>query len=505
MSGAGFVALGPLLAVTAAALLAPLAISIRRSHALAAGIAFAGFLAGAAAIPWALRVAPLQVTPLLVVDAYTLFVVGLVFLSSAVVVLLAHGYLVHHELERTEELYILLLLAGLGAAVLAASDHLASFFLGLETLSVSLYALVAFARRRAASIEAGIKYLILAAATSAVLLLGMAYVYADLGVMGFGELGAALAAGQGGPVGLVGLVLMLVAVGFKLALVPFHMWVADVYEGAPAPIAGFLATVSKGGVVAVTLRLLVEHEGYRDTAVFTALATMAVASILFGNLLALLQPNLKRLLAFSSVAHMGYLLVALLAVGSLAAEAVTFYLVAYIVTTLGAFGVIGVLVQAGGEEADLVEHLRGLFWSRPALASIMTACMLSLAGIPLTAGFVAKFTVLAAGVDASLWWLVWVMIVGSAIGAFYYLRVIVAMLRDPAGAEDGYASGADSAAGSAARGAADAEVAAADGVKAGLPLAAGIGLAVLFVLLVALGVYPSPVQGLIEGAVQGLF
>lgn len=479
MTRSDFVALAPLLAVCAAALLALLLVSIRRSHALAAGAAFIGFLAGAAAIPWALGAAPREVTPLLRMDGYALFFVGLVFLSSAVVVLLAHGYLVRRDLERQEELYLLLLLASIGAAVLAASNHFASFFLGLETLSVSLYALVAFARTRATSIEAGIKYLILAAATSAVLLLGMAYVYADLGVMGFGALGSALAAGEGGPVALVGFVLMLVAVGFKLALVPFHMWVGDVYQGAPAPIAGFLATVSKGGVVAVTLRLLVEYEGFRTTAVFAALATMAALSILIGNLLALLQPNLKRLLAFSSIAHMGYLLVALVTVGPLGAEAVAFYLVAYFVTTLGAFGVLGSLVRDGGEEAERVEHLRGLFWRRPALAAVMTACFLSLAGLPLTAGFVAKFTALAAGVDAALWPLVSVMVVGSAIGAFYYLRVIVAMLHEP-----------DDATSPA---------------WASLPFTSGVGLAVLGVLLVALGTYPAPVQGWIVEAVRALF
>ena len=485
MNWPGFVALAPLVVVAAAALLVPLLISIRRSHALAAGTAFVGFVAGAAVIPWSLAVAPLQVTPLLIVDAYALFYIGLVFLSSAVVVLLSHGYLAPREVERQEELYILLLLAGIGAAVLAASSHFASFFLGLETLSVSLYALVAFTRKRAGSIEAGIKYLILAAATSAVLLLGMAYVYADLGVMGFEALGTALAAGAGGPVALVGLVLMLVAVGFKLALVPFHMWVPDVYVGAPAPIAGFLATASKGGVVAVSLRLLVEHEGYRDTAVFTALAAMAVLSILLGNVLALLQPNLKRLLAFSSIAHMGYLLVALLAVGAFAVEAVTFYLVAYFVTTLGAFGVIGSLVRDGGEEADRVEHLRGLYWRRPALAALMTVCLLSLAGMPLTAGFIAKFTVLAAGVAAASWLLVWTMIAGSAIGIFYYMRVIVTMVSEPA--DD---AGLESGPGT---------------LRTGVALSAAAGLAVLFVLVVVFGVYPGPVQALIEAAVQGLF
>jgi NADH-quinone oxidoreductase subunit N len=480
MSRADLVALAPLVVVTVAALLVPLLVSVRRSHALATGTAFVGFVAATLALPWAASEAPRQVTPLLVVDGYALFYMGLIFLSSALVVLLAHGYLAPRDLERKEELYILLLLASLGSAVLVASSHFASFFLGLETLSVSLYALVAFARGRPATIEAGIKYLVLAAATSSVLLFGMALVYAELGVMEFAALGSALAAGAGGPVSLVGFVLMLVAVGFKLALAPFHMWAPDVYQGAPAPIAGYLATISKGGIVALLLRLLREYEGYPETALFGALVAMAIVSMLLGNLLALLQENVKRLLAYSSVAHMGYLLVALLATGSLAAEAVTFYLVAYFVTTLGAFGVIGALSRDGGEEADRIEDFRGLYWSRPVLAAVMTGSLLSLAGIPLTAGFIAKVTVLAAGVNAALWVLVLVLIIGSAIGVFYYLRVIVAMIQRP---DD---TTLPTAAGPA------------------LPLATGVGLAVLFVLLVWFGVYPAPVQALVEGAVAGL-
>jgi NADH-quinone oxidoreductase subunit N len=478
MSRAELVALAPLVVVTVVALLVPLLVSIRRSHGLAAGTALVGLLAGVAAIGFAAGGAPSQVTPLLIIDGFALFAMGLVFLASAVVVLLTHGYLERHALDRKEEFYILLLLATVGAGVLVSSSHFASFFLGLETLSVSLYALVAFARERLVTIEAGIKYMVLAAATSAVLLFGVALVYADLGVMEFGALGAALTAGAGGPVSVLGLVLMLVAVGFKLALAPFHMWAPDVYRGAPAPITGFLATVSKGGVVVVIVRLLLEYEGYRTTPVFGVLVVMAVLSMLLGNLLALLQDNVKRLLAFSSVAHMGYLLVALLAAGPLAVEALTFYLVAYFVTTLSAFGVIGVLAKDEGE-ADRLEDLRGLYWTRPGLAAVMTASLLSLGGIPLTAGFIAKFSVVATGVGASLWTLVWVLVAGSAIGIYYYLRVVVAMLQQPS------------------------EKAPAR-LSVTMPLASSVGLAALFLLLVAFGVYPAPLQGLIEGAVATL-
>jgi len=270
----------------------------------------------------------------------------------------------------------------------------------------------------------------------------------------------------------------LVGIGFKLAVVPFHLWTPDVYQGAPAPVTGFVATVSKGGVIAILLRLLVAVGQAGHASFALVIGVLAIASMFVGNLLALLQKSVKRLLAYSSIAHMGYVLVAILASGALAAEAATFYMVAYFVTTLGAFGVVTVLSD-GGADRDAIDHYRGLYWRRPWLAALMSACLFSLSGIPLTAGFIGKYYVVAAAVDSSLWWPVLMLVVNSAISVYYYLRVIVAMYTPTEEAEAVPAGPAATLVGSVAL----------------------IGLAVL---LVWLGVSPAPFMNLLHPAAAAL-
>jgi NADH-quinone oxidoreductase subunit N len=251
-----------------------------------------------------------------------------------------------------------------------------------------------------------------------------------------------------------------------------------VYQGAPAPVTAFVATVSKGAMFALLLRYLTVVDLRSHHALVIVFATLAIASMVAGNLLALLQNNVKRLLAYSSIAHLGYLLVAFLASGALAVTAVTFYLVAYFVTTLGAFGVVTVL-STGEREAESLEDYRGLLVRRPWLAALFTAMLLSLAGIPLTAGFVGKFYLTVAAGGAALWPLLVVMMVTSGIGLFYYLRIIVTMCMEPAG-----------------------EPTAGVGIPR-VPLLAGLTLAALSVALVWLGVYPAPIIRLIRVAATG--
>ena len=229
---------------------------------------------------------------------------------------------------------------------------------------------------------------------------------------------------------LSGIILLVAGLSFKLSLVPFHLWTPDIYEGAPAPIAGFIATVSKGAVFVLLLRFFISTDSHLYTPLFTVFSVIAVFSILGGNLLALLQTNVKRLLAYSSIAHMGYLMVAFIAganrLPALAVEAFTYYLVAYFITTLGAFGVVSVLSTPDYEAGDMALY-RGLFWQRPWLAGVFTLMLLSLAGIPLTAGFIGKFYIFTSGADSRLWGLLFTVIAGSGIGLYYYLKIIVVM------------------------------------------------------------------------------
>jgi NADH-quinone oxidoreductase subunit N len=267
--------------------------------------------------------------------------------------------------------------------------------------------------------------------SSAFLLMGMALIYAQSGELTFSGIGHFIASQPAMNAMILSSIMLIVAgLGFKLSLAPFHLWTPDVYQGAPAPVTAFIATVSKGAVFILLLRFFVSTGSYAYTPLLTVFSVIAVLSILGGNLLALLQDNVKRLLAYSSIAHMGYLLVAFIAAGSiaptLAVESVTFYLVAYFITTIGAFGVVSVLSTPQIEAGD-ISFYRGLFWQRPWLAGTFTLMLLSLAGIPLTAGFIGKFYIFTSGADARLWGLLLAIIAGSGLGLYYYLRIIVVM------------------------------------------------------------------------------
>jgi NADH-quinone oxidoreductase subunit N len=433
MTGTDCLALLPLILIAGTSMLVMLAIAFNRHHALAAGLTVAGLVAAFVSVLAVTPYVPRHVTSLLIMDRYALFYMGVIIASAVAVAVLSYPYFEKQEGHR-EELYVLLLLATLGCAVLVASRHLMSFFLGLEILSVSLYAMIAYLKERKQSLEAGIKYLVLAAASSAFLLFGMALVYADLGTMEFSQIAAASVVTSTVALLLPGVVLIITGMGFKLAVVPFHLWTPDVYEGAPAPVTAFIATVSKTAIVA------------------------------------LLQTNVKRILAYSSIAHFGYMLVAFVAGGTMAVEAVTFYLVAYTVTTLGAFGVVTVLSDSS-RDADALEDYRGLFWRRPLLAGIFTVMLLSLAGIPATMGFLAKFYVLARGVSATKWSLLIILVITSTIGLFYYLRILVAL----------YSASSEREASAQP-----------------LVSASGFVLAVLTALLIWFGIYPAPLLDMIQ-------
>lgn len=471
MNSADLLALSPLLLAAATPVVIMLVIAVYRSHFLTATLTVAGLILTIAAIFLIYPMAPRSVTPLILVDGYALFFMALIFATTLLVAVLSYGYLNKHEGNR-EEFYVLLLTAALGASVMVTNSHFASFFVGLETLNISLYALIAYLRKGLKGIEAGVKYLILAAMSDAFLLFGMALVYAQVGGMDLNSLKFLRNLSSTSTILVTGVGMLIIGIGFKLAVAPFHMWTPDVYEGAPAPVTAFIATVSKGAMFVVLFRYLTPTNVQVDTPLFIVFSLIAIASMFVGNLLALLQTNVKRILAYSSIAHMGYLLVAFLA-SRAAVTAVSYYLVAYFVTTLGAFGVITVL---SGSEADAerLEDYRGLAWQRPWLAGVFTAMLLSLAGIPLTAGFVGKFYVMAAGIGSALWLLVTILVINSAIGLFYYLRIIVVIFSAPSEKPETLLS------------------------PSSVPVGASIVLAALTLLLLLLGVYPAPVIYVIQ-------
>ena len=472
MSVTDLTSLAPYIIMTATSVIVMLMIALYRNHRVTMFLTLAGFALSAASLSFSASGAPREVTALLVIDRYALFYMLLVLAAGAAIAALSYAYLERHD-GHHEEFYLLVVLASLGCMVLAAASHFASFFLGIEILSVSLYAMAGYLRHSDRSVEAGVKYLILAAVSSAFILFGMALIYAETGSLSFQETAsnAVSSAGYGLPLS-AGLVLILVGLGFKLAVVPFHLWTPDVYEGAPAPVTAFIATASKGAVFALVLRYFTRIDIHANAALFLIISIIAVASMFAGNLLALLQTNVKRILAYSSISHLGYLLVTALASGPHAAAAAAFYLTAYFITTLGAFGVVTVLSRPE-RDADRMDDYRGLVWSRPWTAGVFTAMLFSLAGIPLTAGFVGKFYVVAAGVGSALWLAVIALAINSVIGLFYYLRIVVALFSPPG--EESPAAPETSGSGNAV-------------------------LAVLTVLLIFFGVYPGPLIDIIRNA-----
>ena len=344
MIAADWIALLPLIVLSGGVALLLLVVSFWRHHALAAGLTVVVFGATLAAIRVALPVLPRQVTPLFWFDRYGAFFYALFTTAGLVTALLSYRYLQRRKGD-LEEYYILLATATIGAMAMASAAHFASFLLGLEILSISLYVLVGYPEERHAPLEAALKYLLLSGVGSTTLLFGMALIYLDTGTLEFAALANVLHSGGGATLYLVvGNALLLAGLAFKLSLVPFHMWTPDVYEGAPAPVTGYLATVSKGAVFALALRYVAESGALDNAPLFIAVSGVAVLSMVIGNLLALLQQNVKRILAYSSIAHMGYLLIALLVVSSTAGRAL---------------GVETALVYLAGVFCDDARRIRG--------------------------------------------------------------------------------------------------------------------------------------------------
>lgn len=416
----------PMLITAGAAILIMLIIAIKRNHFITYLVSLLSFAAAFISLSYVSESLPTQIGFIAQMDSYAVFFQLLIFGAGFVITVLSYDYLKAYPGNR-EEYYILLLLASLGASILVISTHFITFFLGLELLSVSLYGMIAYTRMKKISIEAGLKYLILAAVSSAFLLFGMALVYAGTGAMNFSLIFGKLVHAGGIPVYLyMGFAFIAGGTAFKLALAPFHMWTPDVYQGSPAPVSAFIASVSKGAVFALLLRMFSVIDVHQFPSLQLFFVVIAIISMFTGNLLALLQNNIKRLLAYSSIAHLGYLLIAFIAEAEMGMEAASFYLLAYMITIIGAFGVVSAF-SSSEKEADLVSNYKGLFWRKPYIAIVFTSMLLSLAGIPLTAGFLGKFYVALSGVESGRIGLVLLLVINSVIGLYYYLKVIVAM------------------------------------------------------------------------------
>ena len=380
-----------------------------------------------------------MLAPWLIIDRFSIFFDGLLCLGGALASLLAGGYLREHDMERGE-FYALLLFATMGAMMLAASGDALVVFVGLETMSIGAYALTAFRRTSPRSAEGALKYFLLGSFAAALLLYGFALLYGATGHTDLAGIGAGIAAGNNPTMVLIAVVLVLAGLLFKVSAVPFHMWTPDAYEGAPTPATTYMAVVVKCGGFAMFLRvaftcfadkgLMSWSAGWPPVVAWIAVLTMTVANLVAGQ-----QESVKRMLAYSSIAHAGYLLVGV--VSSVhdvqgATSGVLFYLLTYTVSTAGAFGAL-ILCGRRGAESVSYEDLAGIGKRHPAAALAFSLFLLSLAGIPPTAGFFGKWFVFRSAMDAGYYSLAIIGFMNSVIGVYYYLRVMVFMyMREPA-------------------------------------------------------------------------
>ena len=399
------------------------------------------------------------------------------------------------RLQHRGEFYGLLLFSIVGMNLLAMSRELLTAYISLELLSFSLYVMVAYGLREARSNEAGIKYIIIGALSSAIMLYGLSNVYAALGTTYFAEIAADLSTPAGSsPVLWMGVALLVVGLGFKLSAAPFHMWAPDAYEGAPLPVTAYLAIGSKAAAFALTLRLFAEAivpAAVRWDEWQLVIAALAVLTMLAGNLVALAQRNLKRLMAYSSIGHVGYALAGVAVMGSdfaLAAKGVIFYLVVYAVTNLVVFA--GIAAYYNKEGRDDIADLAGLADRQPFVAAAIAIGLFSLAGLPIFAGFTAKFYLFAAVADGGMLWLAGVAIFTSLISLYYYLQVMRQMYIERPARAAGSGDSQDS------HNEPEPPVPPLQRPSILLTATMGVGL----VAVVWLGIYPAPLLGLIEAA-----
>ncbi len=360
------------------------------------------------------------------------------YLAVAVTLVYGRNYALVRDMMRGGELYVLTLFALLGQMVMISAGNLISIYLGLELMSLALYALIALRRENVVATEAAMKYFVLGALASGFLLYGMSMVYGATGHLDLVEIADVIAAGEAQQMALVfGVVFLVAGLAFKLGVVPFHMWVPDVYHGAPTAVTLVLGAAPKLAAFAITLRLLAESLHGLAADWQPMLIILAVLSLIIGNLTAIMQTNFKRMLAYSSISHMGFVLLGLLSGvvdsqsdGAAAAYGASlFYMLVYVLTTLGGFGMV-LLMSREGFECDRIDDLKGLNRRSPWHAAILLLLMFSLAGLPPLVGFYAKLAVLQAVINAGHVWLAVTAVMLSLIGAFYYLRVVKVMYFD---------------------------------------------------------------------------
>ena len=441
-------------------------------------LSLVGILLAAGANGWLYGVTQTGGDGMVLVDRLRLFANWIFLLAGALSILISLAYVTRQRIQAGET-YSLMLFAMVGMMMMGGTQNLIVIFLGLEVMSIAIYALAAMNRRDRKSAEAGLKYFLLGAFSTGFFLYGIALFYGASGTTDISEMSRAVVEGAVGlPLLAFGVAFLAIGFGFKVAAVPFHMWTPDVYEGAPAPITAFMATGVKAAAFVAFLRVfLVAFDSIYQTW-YPILWWLAAITMVVANLIALVQPNVKRMLAYSSIAHAGYLLVALVAANETASAALLFYLLVYTLMNIGAFGIV-ISVAHQGEDRLQIEDYAGFGWQQPLLGVFLTVFLLSLAGFPGTGGFMGKIFLLQGAVSSDLWTLAVILVLATVFSYWYYLRVVWFMWMREAPSPDAHTS-----------------------VVASLPMRVALVTAVALILY--LGIFPGALLGLVERSVDSV-
>ncbi|MBM4170021.1 MAG: NADH-quinone oxidoreductase subunit N [Ignavibacteria bacterium] len=416
----------PIVCVVLTGLVLLLVESVRRgSGRLSYAVSLVGLASAGVLIVAVGDVAQPAFNNMIVQGPYAQFFTVIFLVTGILTILLSRGYLDRQGIHRSEY-YLLVVFAISGMMLLAYAMDLIVVFLGIELMSICLYILAGFMRTRGTSMEAALKYFLLGAFATGFLLYGIALIYGSTGTTNLEQIAKSFAEHSASPMFLVGVSFLLVAFAFKVAAVPFHMWAPDVYEGAPTMVTAFMSTGVKAAGFAAFVAVFMRSFQYAGSPVNDVLAAIAAASMIIGNVTALAQVNLKRMLAYSSVAHAGYILVGLAAGNADGFMGILFYLVAYVVVNVGAFGILSLVEDSNGQKLSYDDYA-GFSAQRPFLAALMSIFMFSLAGIPPFAGFFGKYYVFLAAVKADMIWLAVLGVLTSLVSVYYYLRLVILM------------------------------------------------------------------------------
>ncbi|MCU4137051.1 NADH-quinone oxidoreductase subunit N [Buchnera aphidicola (Sitobion miscanthi)] len=429
-------ALLPLLITIFTAVTVILSISCNRNHFFIAVFSILGFISTFFSLYFLVKIIPIDITSLFHIDAYSIFYIGMIIISSISTCVFAYPWLIKYPFNK-EEFYLLIIISNLGAISLIASNHMASFFVNIELVSLPMFGLIAYSNYQKHSLEASFKYIILSGISSSFLLLGIAWIYSvsgSLNVLSIHQIFHVISEHEKLVV-LFGISMVLFALFFKLSIVPFHLWTPDVYQGTPASVLSFFSTTGKISIFSILLHFFSHHANSNNEILYFILLLITIFSILIGNLMAMFQKNIKRFFGYVSISQSGYLLIVLFASNknySFSLEASAIYLCSYLFSNIAFFGIINLISNSHEKNnADSLNSYQGLFWSQPILSSIFTIVLLSLSGIPLTLGFIGKFYILSIIVKEHLWIIGFSFLIGTILSWYCYLRIILNLYLHP--------------------------------------------------------------------------